>query len=151
MKISIIKINAKNPSINEIQKYSYNEPDINTSEITFLPVIESPNKIICVGMNYAEKRIELNSAPTLFVRFADSQTGHKTDIIKPHNSSEFDYEGELAVIIGSECTKVDEADAMSHVGCTLTVCISSDIYPHWWRIHRNRGFAATQLACLIRF
>ncbi|ENS0296020.1 FAA hydrolase family protein, partial [Salmonella enterica subsp. enterica serovar Infantis] len=48
-------------------------------EVTFLPVIDDPQKIICVGMNYADKRIEFNEtnpAPTLFVRFADSQTGH---------------------------------------------------------------------------
>ena len=54
-------------------------------------------------MNYADKRKEFdqhNPAPTLFVRFPDSQTGHNEPVLKPRHSSEFDYEGELAVIIG---------------------------------------------------
>ncbi|MGM3173578.1 fumarylacetoacetate hydrolase family protein, partial [Dickeya lacustris] len=52
-------------------------PDVAVADVTFLPVIVSPSKILCVGMNYADKRKEfneLNPAPTLFVRFPDSQT-----------------------------------------------------------------------------
>lgn len=87
-------------------------------EITFLPVIEEPGKIFCVGMNYAEKRkefAETNNAPTLFIRFPDSQTGHAQPVIKPVLSSEFDYEGELAVIIGKPGSRIDVNDALSHV------------------------------------
>lgn len=53
--------------------------DVALDQVAFLPVIDNPGKIICVGMNYADKRREFNEqnpAPTLFVRFADSQTGH---------------------------------------------------------------------------
>ena len=53
--------------------------DIRPEDVTFLPVIEAPGKIFCVGMNYAEKRkefAETNNAPSLFIRFPDSQTGH---------------------------------------------------------------------------
>lgn len=77
--------------------------DVPLNAITFLPVIVQPEKILCVGMNYADKRKEFdqhNPAPTLFVRFPDSQTGHNEPVLKPRHSSEFDYEGELAVIIG---------------------------------------------------
>ena len=92
--------------------------DIDEQDITYLPVIPNPNKILCVGMNYAEKRAEFNetsSAPTLFVRFPDSQTGHKTNIIKPAITDELDYEGELAIIIGKEGFRIKPEEALSHV------------------------------------
>ena len=92
--------------------------DIDEQDITYLPVIPNPNKILCVGMNYAEKRAEFNetsSAPTLFVRFPDSQTGHKTNIIKPAITNELDYEGELAIIIGKEGFRIKPEEALSHV------------------------------------
>ena len=92
--------------------------DIDEQDITYLPVIPNPNKILCVGMNYAEKRAEFNetsSAPTLFVRFPDSQTGHKTNIIKPAITNELDYEGELAIIIGKAGFRIKQEDALSYV------------------------------------
>ena len=92
--------------------------DIDEQAITYLPVIPNPKKILCVGMNYAEKRAEFNetsSAPTLFVRFPDSQTGHKTNIIKPTISDELDYEGELAIIIGKEAFRIKSEEALSYV------------------------------------
>ncbi|SEL00532.1 2-keto-4-pentenoate hydratase/2-oxohepta-3-ene-1,7-dioic acid hydratase (catechol pathway) [Kosakonia sacchari] len=93
-------------------------PDITDNDISFLPVIEEPGKIFCVGMNYAEKRkefAETNNAPTLFIRFADSQTGHARPVIKPNITEEFDYEGELAVIIGKAGENIIRGDALSHV------------------------------------
>lgn len=93
-------------------------PDITVQDISFLPVIEEPGKIFCVGMNYAEKRKEFsetNNAPTLFIRFPDSQTGHARPVIKPNLTEEFDYEGELAVIIGKVGENIDRSDALSHV------------------------------------
>jgi 2-keto-4-pentenoate hydratase/2-oxohepta-3-ene-1,7-dioic acid hydratase in catechol pathway len=92
--------------------------DITDKDITFLPVIEEPGKIFCVGMNYAEKRkefAETNNAPTLFIRFADSQTGHARPVIKPNITEEFDYEGELAVIIGKAGENIIRSDALGHV------------------------------------
>lgn len=92
--------------------------DILLEDITFLPVIDEPGKIFCVGMNYAEKRKEFavtNSAPTLFIRFPDSQTGHARPVIKPVHSSEFDYEGELAVIIGKPGSQITTNNALDHV------------------------------------
>ncbi len=102
-----------------IAKTYLNDPsDIDEKDITYLPVIPNPNKILCVGMNYAEKRAEFNetsSAPTLFVRFPDSQTGHKTNIIKPAITNELDYEGELAIVIGKSAFRIKQEDALSYV------------------------------------
>lgn len=96
-----------------------NEPeDYRLEDISFLPVIETPNKILCVGMNYQAKRQEFdeqNDAPTLFVRFADSQTGHDCHLLKPYVSDEFDYEGELAVIIGKAGKHIKREQALAHV------------------------------------
>ncbi len=92
--------------------------DYHAKEIKFLPVIETPNKILCVGMNYQAKRQEFdehNDAPTLFVRFPDSQTGHDCHLLKPDISNEFDYEGELAVIIGKAGKHITRENALNYI------------------------------------
>jgi 2-keto-4-pentenoate hydratase/2-oxohepta-3-ene-1,7-dioic acid hydratase in catechol pathway len=94
-------------------------PRIAFSDVTWLPVIPEPRKIICVGVNYRTHRDETkhaeSEAPTLFVRFADSQAGHEAPVPIPGVCGKFDYEGELAVVIGSEAWQVPAADAMSKV------------------------------------
>lgn len=94
-------------------------PDHKIEEINFLPVIPNPNKILCVGLNYESHRVEAGRAktehPSVFVRFPDSQTGHKQTINMPVVSDKLDYEGELAVIIGKPGRYIDPAAAMEHV------------------------------------
>ncbi|WP_267369382.1 MULTISPECIES: fumarylacetoacetate hydrolase family protein [unclassified Pantoea] len=113
-----LKTLLQQDAINVARQYQDDPADVRVSEITFLPVIETPEKIFCVGMNYAEKRqefAETSDAPTLFIRFPDSQTGHGTPVVKPALSSEFDYEGELAVIIGKPGSNIAVSEAMQHV------------------------------------
>lgn len=96
----------------------FGEADFRPDEIRFLPVIENPGKIFCVGMNYMEKRIEFEQtidAPTLFVRFPDSLSAHGEAVCKPDSSNEFDYEGELAVVIGKTTDNVSRENALNHV------------------------------------
>ncbi len=80
-------------------------PSFELSQLEWLPVIPNPDKILCVGLNYEMHRKETGRAevdnPTIFGRFANSQTGHLKPILRPKVSTELDYEGELAVIIGS--------------------------------------------------
>lgn len=105
-------------AVSQAQLWEHATADLRHDEVSFLPVIDEPGKILCVGMNYAEKRQEFhetNPAPTLFVRFADSQTGHGCPVLKPALSNEFDYEGELAVIIGKRGYRITEEDALTHV------------------------------------
>jgi len=117
-------------------RYSEEAADLRFDEIAFLPVIDNPGKILCVGMNYAEKRKEFdqhNPAPTLFVRFADSQTGHNAAVVKPRHSSEFDYEGELAVIIGKGGENIARETALSHVaGYSCYMDGSARDWQHSW-------------------
>jgi 2-keto-4-pentenoate hydratase/2-oxohepta-3-ene-1,7-dioic acid hydratase in catechol pathway len=92
---------------------------VSIGEISFMPVIPNPGKIICVGLNYEKHRKETGRAvvenPTIFMRFADSQTGHAKDIVLPPESERLDYEGELAVIIGKGGRRIAEATAFDHV------------------------------------
>ncbi len=87
--------------------------------IAYRPVIHNPDKVICVGLNYKSHREETGRSPTdnpaLFVRFADTQVGHGQPMILPRSSDKFDYEGELAVIIGKGGRHVKAADALGIV------------------------------------
>jgi 2-keto-4-pentenoate hydratase/2-oxohepta-3-ene-1,7-dioic acid hydratase in catechol pathway len=89
------------------------------SEIEWLPVIPNPDKILCVGLNYEMHRKETGRAevenPTIFARYSNSQTGHLKPIIRPKVSTDLDYEGELAVIIGKPGRYISRANALEHV------------------------------------
>lgn len=93
------------------------EPVAAESDVTFLPAVPNPAKIICVGVNYRSHLEETGKAevgaPTLFTRFADSQTGHLVPVEIPAVGNQFDYEGELAVVIGAPAFKVPAAQAQS--------------------------------------
>ena len=88
-------------------------------DVTWLPVIPNPDKILCVGLNYEEHRKETGRGevghPTIFARYANSQTAHLADIVRPRVSTDLDYEGELAVIIGRGGRHIAEGDALAHV------------------------------------
>lgn len=89
------------------------------ADLRMLPVIPDPNKILCVGLNYEDHRRETkrpdSEYPTLFTRFADSQVGHGQPMHRPSFSNHFDYEAELAVIIGVQGRQIAEADALDFV------------------------------------
>ena len=98
---------------------SHTQPDMALSEVTLLPVIPNPEKIFCIGLNYDEHRREAERAetryPTVFTRFADSQTGHQRPLLRPTASQQLDYEGELAVIVGKRGRAIDAAHALEYV------------------------------------
>ena len=93
--------------------------DFAFDDVTHDPVIPNPDKIICVGLNYhahiKETGREETPNPVLFARYAGSQIGHNQPLIKPLESDKFDYEGEVAVIIGKEGRRISEADALDYV------------------------------------
>jgi len=78
---------------------------VSPSSVHYLPPVVSPPKIICVGLNYAdhtkESPYEQPDYPTLFGRFTSSLTGHGSPIVRPLGSDSLDFEGELAVVLGS--------------------------------------------------
>lgn len=89
------------------------------ADVTLLPVIPNPGKIWCCGLNYGEHVRETNreitEQPTFFLRVADSQVGHGQAMVRPPESTQFDYEAEIAVVIGRPGRRIAEADAGQHV------------------------------------
>jgi 2-keto-4-pentenoate hydratase/2-oxohepta-3-ene-1,7-dioic acid hydratase in catechol pathway len=94
-------------------------PRLSLSAVTLLPPIPNPDKIFCIGINYADHREETGRAasdyPTIFTRFADTQVADGQPLIRPKASEKFDYEGELAVIIGKAGRAIAEVDALDYV------------------------------------
>lgn len=89
------------------------------ADVTLLPVIPDPGKILCVGHNYETHRQETGRAkvdhPSIFTRFADTLTAHGQTIVRPRVSTDLDFEGELAVVIGKAGRYIPQADALAHV------------------------------------
>ncbi|TNF19228.1 MAG: FAA hydrolase family protein [Rhodobacteraceae bacterium] len=96
-------------------------------DVSYLPPIPRPGKIICVGVNFPDRNAEYRDgkdAPpnmSLFIRFPESFTGHGQPLIRPPESPQLDYEGEIAVVIGTPGRRIAEAEAYDHI-CALTLC-----------------------------
>ncbi|HME91369.1 MAG TPA: fumarylacetoacetate hydrolase family protein [Myxococcaceae bacterium] len=95
------------------------QPDYRLDEVQLRPVIPDPEKILCVGLNYHSHRQETGRPetefPSLFVRFASTQIGNGQPLIRPKVAQDFDYEAELAVIIGKRGRYVAKDSALEHV------------------------------------
>lgn len=96
-------------------------PEIDMASVTLLPVIPNPPKLICVGLNYLDHAAEspykdLPDYPTFFLRVTSSLTGDGAALVRPRISHEFDFEGELAVIIGKTARHVSKEEALDYVG-----------------------------------
>jgi len=89
------------------------------ARLTWLPPVARPAKAIAVGLNYidhaAESKFDPPTYPVLFHRFPSSWVGHNQPIVRPHVSTQFDYEGELLVVIGKAGRYIKKADALNHV------------------------------------
>ncbi|MFM0658053.1 fumarylacetoacetate hydrolase family protein [Paraburkholderia sediminicola] len=93
--------------------------EFSVDAVSWLPPLTQPGKIICVGLNYAdhtkESPYEQPSYPTLFPRFTTSLIGHRAPLIRPLISDSLDFEGELAVILGSGGRHIPQACALDCV------------------------------------
>ncbi|SSC70056.1 unnamed protein product [Ciceribacter sp. T2.26MG-112.2] len=103
------------------------KPDDPVSAITYEIPIPQPEKIICVGVNFPDRNAEYKDGqeappnPSLFVRFPRSFTGHDQPLIRPPESEQLDYEGEMVIVIGKGGRRIAEADALSHIAA-LSLC-----------------------------
>jgi 2-keto-4-pentenoate hydratase/2-oxohepta-3-ene-1,7-dioic acid hydratase in catechol pathway len=88
-------------------------------DAVFDPLIPAPGKIICVGINFMAHMQEMGREPPdypwLFVRWGDSQVGHGQPLVRPAASEKYDFEGELALVIGKSARHVKAADALGYV------------------------------------
>lgn len=102
-------------------------------------VIPAPGKVICVGLNYkthvAETKRPDSEHPSLFLRFADSLAAHGDEVLRPEFSERFDWEGELAFVIGKGGRHIAAADAFEHIaGYT---CFN-DVSVRDWQRHTHQ-------------
>ena len=105
--------------LEEARKAAGSSADYKESEVTWLPVIPNPGKIVCVGLNYEEHRQETGrdktEQPALFLRLAESQVGHKQPILRPRESKNLDYEAEIALVIGRAGRRISQKDSWNHI------------------------------------
>jgi len=105
--------------LEEARKAAGSPADYKESDVTWLPVIPNPGKIVCVGLNYEEHRQETGrdktEQPALFLRLAESQVGHRQPILRPRESKNLDYEAEIAVVIGRAGRRISQKDAWNHI------------------------------------
>ncbi len=121
--------------------------DVKLNDVELLPVIPNPDKILCVGLNYAshagEVGRELPKVPSVFSRLHNTLVAHGGEIVRPSASNNFDFEGELAVIIGERCRHVPRARALSVIAgysCFLDVSVR-DFQRH--SVTAGKNFPAT--------
>ncbi len=122
-------------------------PDYALNAVSYAPVIPDPGKIICVGLNYrdhvAETGRTVTEKPALFARFACSQVGHLQPLVKPKVSDDFDYEGELAVVIGKPGRHIPANRALAHVAGYA--CYNEGSIRDWQR-HTSQFLAGKSFA-----
>jgi 2-keto-4-pentenoate hydratase/2-oxohepta-3-ene-1,7-dioic acid hydratase in catechol pathway len=106
-------------SIMEAAKQAEGEKGVALSDVKLLPPIPNPDKFICIGLNYrahaAEAGLKLPEHPSLFVRLTNTLTASGSPMVRPILSGDFDYEGELAIIIGKGGHHIAKTDALTHV------------------------------------
>lgn len=95
-------------------------PVLDSMDVTLLPSVPNPPKIICVGLNYLDHLAEspyteAPDYPAFFPRYTSSLVAHEASIIRPTLSHELDWEAELAVVIGKAGRHIKLDDALSHV------------------------------------
>jgi 2-keto-4-pentenoate hydratase/2-oxohepta-3-ene-1,7-dioic acid hydratase in catechol pathway len=95
------------------------DPDLDSCALRYLPVVPNAEHVFCAGINYSDHATETGKEspeePRIFLRANSSLVGHRAPLRFPAVSTQFDFEGEVAVVIGREGHLIDEAKAMSHV------------------------------------
>ena len=101
--------------------------DFYLGEVEFLPTIPNPEKIICIGVNYAKRNDEYNDGshlpqyPSVFMRARESLVGHEQNILLPKESNELDYEGEIALVIGKTGHHIKAHEAEQYIAGTTII------------------------------
>ena len=104
-------------------------PDFALGEAELLPPVPGGEKILCIGVNYANRNEELAGAggtenakyPSMFFRHPNSLVGHNQPILRPPESVQLDYEGEIALVIGTQGRRIPRERALDHVAA-ITLC-----------------------------
>ena len=98
--------------------------DFSLADINFLPTVPNPEKIICIGVNYANRnaeyqdKSELPKYPSVFMRTRESLVGHEQALLDPPESDQLDYEGEIVLVVGKAGRRIAQQDAHLHIAGT---------------------------------
>lgn len=101
--------------------------DYRADDVEFMIPIANPDKIICIGVNFPDRNAEYKDGqaqqtrPSLFPRFANGFTGHGQPLIRPPESEQLDYEGEIAIVIGKAGRRIPREAAFDHIAA-ITLC-----------------------------
>jgi 2-keto-4-pentenoate hydratase/2-oxohepta-3-ene-1,7-dioic acid hydratase in catechol pathway len=125
--------------------------DFPSTEVEWLPPVTAPEKILCIGINYANRNADYGDAeapkyPSMFYRAPGSLVGHLQPIVRPLESEQLDYEGEIALVIGRAGRRIAKAEALGHVA-GVTLCNEGTIRD-WLRhgkfnVTQGKNFDAT--------
>jgi 2-keto-4-pentenoate hydratase/2-oxohepta-3-ene-1,7-dioic acid hydratase in catechol pathway len=126
-------------------------PDVPLTEVELLPPLPAPEKILCIGINYADRERDYDFAerpkyPSMFYRAPNSVVGSGQKLIRPKISEQLDYEGEIAMVIGRECRHVAKEKAHDVIA-GFTLCNEGTIRD-WIRhgkfnVTQGKNFDAT--------
>lgn len=101
--------------------------ELDLADVTLLPPLSAPGKIICVGVNFPDRNAEYKDGqqapanPSLFIRFPETFVGDSAALVRPPESEQLDYEGEIAIVIGTAGRRIAEDDAWQHIAA-VTLC-----------------------------
>jgi len=134
--------------LGDLSKLKMDGQRAHIDDLTLLPVVQAPSKIICVGINYvahaAEAGRKVGEYPVIFQRYADTLIGHGQRLLRPKVSEQFDFEGELGVIIGKGGSHIDPANAMDHVA---GYCCFNDASIRDWQFHTHQYGMGKNFRC----
>jgi 2-keto-4-pentenoate hydratase/2-oxohepta-3-ene-1,7-dioic acid hydratase in catechol pathway len=126
-------------------------PDVPLAEVGLLPPLATPEKILCIGINYANRGRDYNVTnnpkyPSMFYRSPNSLVGSGQNLVRPKIFEQLDYEGEIAIVIGRECKHVAGEDALGVIS-GITLCNEGTIRD-WTRhgqfnVTQGKNFDAT--------
>jgi 2-keto-4-pentenoate hydratase/2-oxohepta-3-ene-1,7-dioic acid hydratase in catechol pathway len=126
-------------------------PDATLAEVELLPPLAAPEKILCIGINYANRGQDYNVTnnpkyPSMFYRAPSSLVGSGQNLVRPKISEQLDYEGEIAIVIGRDCKHVPKERALETIA-GLTLCNEGTIRD-WTRhgqfnVTQGKNFDAT--------
>lgn len=121
-------------------------PDVELDDVRFLPCVPNPGKVFCIGVNYKKHVLEMGrdlpEYPWVFTRTPDSFVGHGESMLRPSVSEQFDFEGELAVVIGKTAHRVSASAALDHVAgyCCLNDGSIRDFQRHSGQFTAGKNF-----------
>jgi len=127
-------------------------PEHALGDVTFLPPIPEPQKILCIGVNYVNRNAEyrdgseIPTRPSVFMRAPGSLVGHRAPLLRPPESEQLDYEGEIAIVIGKRGRRIPRERAREHVA-GLT-CMNEGTIRDWLRhgkfnVTQGKNFVAS--------